>query len=143
MPWITGTDVPQELFALCPRCRTSRLITASQDGTYGYSCSACEWDYTFGVGTTVATTNNTTSAGGTALPFASGGTGFSQGQYLWYPGATAEIVLVTGVPTATSVPVSPLQFAHATAQAVSVAVATLAFPNVGVNGVPNSPGWGF
>lgn len=141
MPWIAGTDVPQQLVASCPRCHALRTMSSANDGALGYVCNGCEWGMTLGAGSTLATTNASTTAGGTALPFASGGTAFSAGQYLWYPGATAEIVLVTGTPTGTSVPVSPLQFNHATTQAISVVAASIEFPNQ--QQAPPNPGWGF
>jgi hypothetical protein len=141
MPYIAGTDVPQQIVASCPRCHALRTMSSANDGALGYICNGCEWGMIIGAGTTVLTTNAGTSAGGTALPFASGGTAFSAGQYLWYPGANPEIVLVTGPVTGTSVGISPLQFSHATTQAISVATAAIEFPNQG-NAPPN-PGWGF
>lgn len=140
-PWIAGTDIPQQIVATCPRCHTLRTMSAANDGALGYVCNGCEWGMIIGAGTTILATSALTSAGGTSLPFASGATVFVVGTYLWYPGATAEIVFVTGPVTGTSVGISPLQFGHATAQNISIATPTIEFPNQ--DNAPPNPGWGF
>lgn len=142
MPYIAGTDIPQQIVATCPRCKTLRTMSASNDGAWGYICNGCEWGYQMGAGVTIRTTSALNNAGDTALTFASGGTSFSMGQYLYYPGANPEIILVTGPPTATSVPVSTIQFAHATAQNISL-VTVVTFDDPNQQAVPPNPGWGF
>jgi hypothetical protein len=117
-------------------------MSAANDGVLGYVCKGCEWGYQIGAGTTVLTTSALNNAGDTALTFASGATVFKSGQCLWYPGANPEIVTVTGTPTATSVPVAALQFAHATAQNISLATVT-SFDDPGQQAVPPAGGYGF
>ena len=76
------------------------------------------------------------SAGGPALPFTAGGTSFTAGQVLIIdPAGASDVVVVTGTPTATSVPVGGMDLAHLTG--VLVTVASLA-PALGVEGVPNT-----
>jgi hypothetical protein len=79
------------------------------------------------------------SAGGLALPFSPTGTNvaFSQGQVLVVdPAGTSDIVTVSGTPTATSVPVSNLNFAHLSG--VLVTVAQTAPTLSGVENVPQT-----
>lgn len=139
-PYIAGTDVPQLITATCPRCKASRVMTSAADGQFGYSCGGCEYPLTIGAGAGPLTVTNAPAAGATALTVGSGGTAFRNGQYLWYAGASPEIVEVNGTPTGTNIPVFPLQFAHAASQGLSVATATLF---LGVEGFPPNPGWGF
>lgn len=83
-----------------------------------------------------------TSAGATALPFTAFGTAFAAGQVLVVDGgAVAEICQVTGTPTGTSVPVTPLNNAHTINTTVSLASLTPTLS--GQEAVPNAPGWGF
>jgi hypothetical protein len=66
------------------------------------------------------------SAGGAALTFAPTGTNtaFTAGQVLIVdPAGTSDVVVVTGIPTATSVPVGALNSAHLTGVLVTVAQA--------------------
>jgi hypothetical protein len=73
------------------------------------------------------------AAGGTALPFASGGTSFAQGQVLIVdPSGTSDVVVVTGTPTATSVPVNALNSAHLSGVQVTVAQVAPAHSSVQV-----------
>jgi hypothetical protein len=82
-------------------------------------------------------TNGAVSAGGTALPFAAGGTSFAQGQVLIVdPSGTSDVVVVSGTPTGTSVPVAALNSAHLTGVSVTVAQASPALP--GVESVPQT-----
>ena len=68
-------------------------------------------------------TSASVAAGGTALPFASGGTAFAAGQVLIVdPSGTSDVVKVNGTPTATSVPVGSLNSAHSSSVTVTVAV---------------------
>jgi hypothetical protein len=77
------------------------------------------------------------SAGGTALPFASGGTAFAQGQVLIVdPSGTSDVVVVNGTPTGTSVPVDSLNSAHLSGVSVTVAVLTPALAGAGLENVP-------
>jgi len=65
------------------------------------------------------------SANGAAIPFTAGGTSFAQGQVLIIDAAgTPDVVVVTGTPTATSVPVGGMELAHLTGVLVSVAQLT-------------------
>lgn len=73
------------------------------------------------------------SAGGTALTFAPTGTNtaFTLGQVLVVdPAGTADVVTVSGTPTAVSVPVGALNAAHLTGVLVAVAVPVSAHPSV-------------
>ena len=82
-------------------------------------------------------TSASTSAGGTALTFAPTGTNvaFAQGQVLIIdPAGTSDVVTVNGTPTATSVPVTPLNSAHGSGKSVTVASLTTAL--TGVENVP-------
>jgi hypothetical protein len=82
-------------------------------------------------------TNGAVSAGGTALPFAGGGTSFAQGQVLIVdPSGTSDVVVVSGTPTGTSVPVAALNSAHNSGVSVTVAQASPALP--GVESVPQT-----
>ena len=82
-------------------------------------------------------TSAAVSAGGTALPFTAGGTSFAVGQVLIVdPAGTSDVVVVSGTPTATSVPVNSLNSAHNSG--VFVAVAALAPALSGVQAVPQT-----
>lgn len=71
------------------------------------------------------------SAGGSALPFAAGGTSFAQDQVLVVdPAGTSDVVRINGAPTATSVPVGALNSAHLSGVLVSVAQLTPALSSV-------------
>jgi hypothetical protein len=95
-----------------------------------------------GLGSSPLSTNAATTTASAALPFASGGTQFSLGGVLFVSDTTlSEIVIVSGAPTAISVPVSGFSNNHGSGVAVSVAVAAPALP--GVQAVPAAPGWGF
>jgi hypothetical protein len=141
MAYIAGTDQPISAFVLCPRCHASRLMVGTGDDLY-YTCSGCEWPLTMGAGSSPLSTNASVTAGGTALPFASGGTQFSSGQLLYVSDTTlSETVLVNGTPTATSVPVTPFANAHGSGKQVTAAVATETL--AAQESPPNAPGWGF
>ena len=76
------------------------------------------------------------AANATALPFTAGGTAFTAGQVLIIdPAGASDVVVVTGTPSATSVPVGGMDLAHLTG--VLVTVASLA-PALGVEGVPQT-----
>ena len=65
------------------------------------------------------------SAGGAALPFTAGGTSFTAGQVLIIdPSGTSDVAVVTGTPTATSVPVGGMELAHLSGVLVTVAQLT-------------------
>jgi hypothetical protein len=141
MAYIAGTDQPINAYVLCPRCHVSRLMIATGDDLF-FTCAGCEWPLTMGAGASPLSTSAGVSAGAVALPFASGGTQFSNGQLLYVSDTTlSETVLVSGTPTATSVPVTPCASAHGSGKAVSVAVAAPVLSNQET--VPNNPGWGF
>jgi hypothetical protein len=73
------------------------------------------------------------SAGGTALPFASGGTAFAANQVLIVdPSGTSDVVVVTGTPGGTSVPVNALNSTHLTGVLVTVAKVAPTHPSVQV-----------
>jgi uncharacterized protein (DUF983 family) len=77
------------------------------------------------------------SAGGTALPFTAGGTSFSAGQVLIVdPAGAADVVVVTGTPAGTSVPVGGMDLAHLTGVLVTVATLTTALSGAGLENVP-------
>ena len=82
-------------------------------------------------------TSASVSAGGTALPFAEGGTCYSYGQILIVdPSGTSDVVKVNGTPAGTSVPVNSLNSAHGSG--VSVAVAVLSPELSGAEAVPQT-----
>jgi hypothetical protein len=136
MPYIAGTDQPVNAFVRCPRCRVPRMMTGLADDL-NYVCSGCEWPMTMGAGASPLSTSAGVSAGAVSLPFAAGGTQFSAGQLLFISDAgLSETVTVAGPPTATAVPVTPTMNAHATAKAVSVAVAAPTLANQEAN--PNT-----
>lgn len=124
MPYIgTGTDQPVNANVRCPRCRVTRMMVGQADDLF-FVCSGCEWPMTMTAGASPLTTNNTLSAGATALPFASGGTQFTVGQLLLISDTTlSETVMAVAPITGTSVSCTPCANAHATAKQVSVAVA--------------------
>jgi hypothetical protein len=65
------------------------------------------------------------SANGAAIPLTAGGTAFAQGQVLIIDAAgTPDVVVVTGTPTGTSVPVGGMELAHLSGVLVSVAQLT-------------------
>ena len=79
------------------------------------------------------------SAGGTALTFAPTGTNaaFAAGQVLIVdPAGTSDVTVVSGTPTATSVPVGSLNSAHLTGVLVTVASLTPALSGTGLENVP-------
>ncbi len=83
-------------------------------------------------------TSAAVSAGGVALTFAPAGTNtaFAQGQTLIVdPAGTSDVVVVSGAPSATSVPVNDLNSAHSSG--VTVAVAILA-PALNGEAVPQT-----
>ena len=82
-------------------------------------------------------TNGAVSAGGTALPFAAGGTSFAVEQVLIVdPSGTPDVVKVNGTPTGTSVPVNSLNASHNSG--VSVTVAQLSPALSAVESVPQT-----
>ncbi len=84
-------------------------------------------------------TSASVSAGGTALTFAPTGTNvaFTQGQVLIAdPAGTSDVVVVSGAPTATSVPVNSLNSAHGSGVSVTVAALTPALSGAGLENVP-------
>jgi hypothetical protein len=82
-------------------------------------------------------TSASVPAGGTALPFAAGGTSFAQDQVLIVdPSGTSDVVRVNGTPTGTSVPVGALNASHNSG--VPVTVAQLAPALSGVEAVPQT-----
>ncbi len=84
-------------------------------------------------------TNGPVTAGGTALPFAAGGTSFAQGQVLIVdPSGTSDVVTVSGTPTGTSVPVGALNSAHGSGVSVTVASVTPALSGAGLENVPQT-----
>lgn len=79
------------------------------------------------------------SAGGSALPFTSGGTAYSQGQVLIVDGpGTPDIVTVNGTPAAASVPVTTLANAHVSGVTVTVAQVTPALSGAGLENIPQT-----
>lgn len=142
MPYITGTGQPQAVTSTCPRCKAVRLFTCTVPGLGFYLCGGCEWPFTFGAGTSPLATNNSTTTASTALPFASGGTQFLLGQTLFVSdAASSEIVVVSGTPTGTTVPVNGFLFNHASGKNVTVAVPSPTLSNQ--DKIPPAPGWGF
>jgi hypothetical protein len=82
-------------------------------------------------------TSGGVSAGGTSLPFAQGGTAFAAGQVLIVdPAGASDVVTVNGTPTATSVPVTALNSAHASGKSVTVAQVSPALSGAGLENVP-------
>lgn len=84
-------------------------------------------------------TSASVSAGGAALTFAPTGTNvaFTQGQVLITdPTGTSDVVVVSGTPTATSVPVGSLNSAHSSGVPVAVAALTPALSGAGLENVP-------
>jgi hypothetical protein len=142
MPNITGTATPAVAYLSCPRCHFSWLFDAFFPSLQ-YRCSGCEWLFNLGAGSGPVTTNGAITAGTTtALPFASGGGVFLLGQPLYISDTTlSEVVVVSGTPTGTSVPVSGFANSHGSAKAVSPATATAVYS--AVQAVPNVGGWGF
>jgi hypothetical protein len=68
-------------------------------------------------------TSGSVSAAGQALPFAAHGDQFAAGQVLIAdPSGTSDVVVVSGTPTGTSVPVNSLNSAHNSGVSVTVAV---------------------
>lgn len=132
MPWIAGTGVPSRVVTTCPRCRTANRVFQSIGPELTYQCGGCEWTFTFGAGASPLTTNASVTVGvSTALPFASGGTQFSNNQVLFInDGGNSEIVIVNGTVTGTSVPISDLDFNHNSGVAVTVAVASPTYSSV-------------
>lgn len=84
-------------------------------------------------------TNGSVTAGATALPFAAGGTSFAQGQVLIIdPAGTSDVVVISGTPGATSVPVGALNSAHNSGVSVTVAQAAPALSGTGLENVPQT-----
>jgi len=107
------------------------LVPVSGTIAVTYSVATPTWAWALPV------TSAAVSAGGTALPFTAGGTSFAAGQVLIVdPSGTSDVVLASGTPTATSVPVNSLNSAHNSG--VSVAVAALSPALSGVQAVPQT-----
>jgi hypothetical protein len=93
-----------------------------------YRCNGCEWEFTFAAGTGGVATSASVTAGGLALTFASGGTVFTLGSTLWISDTTlSEVVVVSGTPSATNVPISALTNAHGSGKTVTIAALTSTF----------------
>jgi hypothetical protein len=142
MPNITGTAAPVDAYLTCPRCKFRWLFDAFFPALQ-FRCSGCEWLFSLGAGGSPVSTNGAITAGTTtALPFASGGGVFLLGQALFVSDTTlSEVVIVSGTPTGTSVPVSGFANSHLSGVAVSPATATAVYS--AVQAVPNVGGWGF
>jgi len=143
MPYIASTGIPSRVLATCPRCKTANRVFDAVGPLLQYQCGGCEWLFLFGAGTSPLNTNAAVTAGSsTALPFASGGTQFLLGQALYVSDTTlSELVVVSGTPTATSVPVSGFQNSHGSGKAITVAVPSVV--NSSVEAVQPPGGWGF
>lgn len=83
------------------------------------------------------TTSAGVSAGGTAIPVSAGGTAFAFGQCLIIDTAgTPDFVCVNGTPTATSIPITAFNAAHASGKSITVAQISPALSGIGLEGVP-------
>jgi hypothetical protein len=138
-PTAIGTDLtltadPTTSGATPPAANTTfgtMLVPAGGTITLTYAGGAPTWTVALPV------TSGGVSAGGTSLPFAQGGTAFAAGQVLIVdPAGASDVVTVNGTPTATSVPVTALNSAHASGKSVTVAQVSPALSGAGLENVP-------
>jgi hypothetical protein len=102
--------VPVNLSLVCPRCLVTRTFL-NLTGTQ-VKCTGCEYNCTL---TTTAPTGTATAllaAGGTAITVASGGASFTSGMKILYDTGGVSEILVSGVGTSTSIPVSAALSPH-------------------------------
>lgn len=98
--------MPSEVTVRCPRCWQARRMVNVSGGGVQYRCDGCEWTFTYGITTPNTTINASASAGATTLSVASGGASYTNGMVLLIDSATgAEVVIVNGASTGTSIPV--------------------------------------
>jgi hypothetical protein len=133
--------VPLAVRLTCPRCLALRSFMAI-DGSVTFRCSGCEWYFTLSAIAPTGTSTAALAAGGTAITVASGGAAFTAGMALLYDtGQSAEILTVSGTPTATSVPVTAAAKAHLTG--VTFGQLAIAPTYAASDVVIPAPGWGF
>jgi len=109
------------------------LIPAAGTISITYTVATPTWTWALPV------TSAGNSAGDTTLTFAPDGTNvaFKSGQVLIIdPSGTSDVVVVTGTPTATSVPVNSVNSAHDSGVPVTVAALTSALSGAGLEDVP-------
>jgi hypothetical protein len=137
--------VPAAFYPTCPRCKTYRRFVNVDGGTL-FRCGGCEWYWTLSTQAPTGSATAPVTAGvTTAITVASGGASFTSGMLLLYDTlASAEVVTVTGSATGVSVPV-PAGFikSHLTGVAFGKLLISPALSGVGLDAVPNAPGWGF
>ena len=130
-------------FIACPRCHATRQF---MNRGLTWTCVGCEWRFTL---STQAPTGTNTAAVGSppgsvvTIPVASGGASFTAGMQLVYDTAgNAEVVVVGGGATATSIPV-PAGFARTHAANATFGQLAIASTWPQLDLAPALPGWGF
>jgi hypothetical protein len=145
--------IPADVTITCPRCKVLRTFLDVSEGGVQYRCAGCEWTFTL---TTTAPTGTSTAAvskGGTTITVASGGASFTNGMTLLYDtGVNAEVVLVNGAATGTSIPIAGQWTgetrdgwakAHGSGATFGQLAVSSTFAGAGQEAVPANPGWGF
>jgi ribosomal protein L37AE/L43A len=136
---VSMVSIPGVLTLKCPKCKTIRLFRNTAGGLT-YRCSGCEWYWSMGTTTPSGTTNAAAVQNATALAVASGGASFTGNMLLLVDtGTAAEVVTVTATGSATSIPVTAMTKAHATATTFAQLLVT---PLLGQDVVPALPGIG-
>jgi hypothetical protein len=138
-----AVGVPTAQYLTCPRCKIIRRFVNVDGGTL-FRCAGCEWFWSLGTQSPTNTTNASRSAGATTLPVASGGASFTTGMLILVDTTTAaEVVTCTSTGSGTSIPVTALIKGHNSWVAIGQLQITSTYTGVGLDSVPNNPGWGF
>jgi hypothetical protein len=114
-------------------------------GNLSGRCSGCEWTFSFTTQSPTGTTNAAITAGSsTAISVASGGASFTNGMKLLLDtGQNAEVVTVTGTPTATSIPVPRFVRSHNSAVTFGQLLISSTYSGAGQEQVPAAAPYGF
>jgi len=138
-----STAQPAAYLLTCPRCKILRSFMMTDNITG--RCGGCEWTFSFSTQAPTGTTNAAITARvSTAISVASGGASFTNGMYLLLDtGQNAEVVRVTGTPTATSVPVPVFARSHGSAVTFGQLQISSTYSGVGQAQVPAAAPYGF
>jgi len=107
-------------------------------------CSGCEWTFTLSTQSPTGTGTAVLSFGSTAITVASGGASFTNGMRLLYDvGQNAEVLTVNGTPSATNIPVAPVQRAHSASVTFGQLLISSTYSGIGQAQVPAAAPYGF
>jgi hypothetical protein len=147
-----ATGTPTAVPLVCPRCKVPRQFVNVDGGTL-FRCKGCEWYFTLSTQAPTSTANAVRAAGSTTIPVASGGASFTNGMLLLYDtGVNAEVLVVNGSASGTSIPVAaPFYWpavagmikSHGAAPTFGQLLVSSTLGGVGQDSVPANPGYGF